>query len=47
MFVFFKFIVQFIEKIVDLKYDVGIRGNGVDVLVWFVDLNVEVVKFEV
>jgi hypothetical protein len=46
MFVLPKPIAQFTEKTVDLKYDVGTRGNGVDAPVWPADLNVEVVKSE-
>jgi hypothetical protein len=43
-FVFPKPILQFVGKTVDLHFDVGTRGNGIDAPVWPTDLNVEVVK---
>ncbi|KAH7323210.1 CoA-transferase family III domain-containing protein [Stachybotrys elegans] len=43
-FVLPKPISQFTENTVDLRFDVGTRGNGVDAPVWPTDLNVEVVK---
>ncbi|KAM0346740.1 hypothetical protein ACHAP4_011652 [Fusarium culmorum] len=46
-FVFPKPILQFVDKTVDLHFDVGTRGNGIDAPVWPTDLNVEVVKVDV
>jgi len=43
-FVFPKPVLQFTDKTVELKYDVGTRGNGLDAPVWPKDLTVEVVK---
>lgn len=39
-------ILQFPGKTVDLRYDVGTRGNGVDKPLWPKDLNVEIVTGE-
>ncbi|KAF5711627.1 alpha methylacyl racemase [Fusarium mundagurra] len=42
-FILPKPILQFSNKTVDLRYDVGTRGNGVDKPLWPKDLNVEIV----
>lgn len=36
-------VAQFKDNVVELKYNVGTRGNGVDQPVWPSDLSVEVV----
>ena len=46
-FVFPKPILQFVDKTVDLRFDIGTRGNGIDAPAWPTDLNVEVVKVDV
>ena len=37
-------VARFKNEAVDLKYDIGVRGNGVDAPVWPKDLKVQVVK---
>lgn len=43
-FILVKPVAQFADGLVDLRYDVGTRGNGVDEARWPEDLTVEVVK---
>lgn len=37
-------VAQFKDNLVELKYNVGTRGNGVDKPLWPDDLNVEIVS---
>lgn len=43
-FMVVKPVAQYADKAVDLKFNVGTRGNGVDQPIWPADLSVEIVE---